>query len=102
KTKVVSFVAALVLCAGSAFARGERTDRQVFNDISTTVNQYSFFTIFDDVSAGVEGGVVTLTGKVTQPYKRDDIEKRVAKIDGVQRVMNRLEVLPVSGFDEEL
>ena len=43
-----------------------------------------------------------LTGKVTQPFKRDDIEKRVAKIDGVQHVTDRIEVLPLSGFDQEL
>jgi len=36
------------------------------------------------------------------PYKRDDIEKRVAKIDGVHEVRDRVRVLPVSTFDEEL
>ena len=92
----------LLLCAASALAQGDRKNLQVFNDISATVNRYTFFTIFDDVSASVENGTVTLIGKVTQPYKRDEIEKRVAKIDGVRRVVNRLEVLPVSSFDEEL
>ncbi len=102
KKIITSFVAALVLCAASAFAQSERKDLQVFNDISTAVNRYAFFTIFDDVSANVESGTVTLTGKVTQPYKRDEIEKRVAKIAGVEHVVNRLEVLPASGFDDEL
>ena len=102
KTTVASLVTALLLCAVSALAQGERKDLQVFNDISAAVNKYPFFTIFDDVSASVENGNVTLTGKVTQPYKRDEIEKRVAKIDGVQHVVNQLQVLPVSGFDEEL
>src|SRR6266566_4297154 len=83
KKIITSFVAALVLCAASAFAQSERKDLQVFNDISTAVNRYAFFTIFDDVSANMESGTVTLTGKVTQPYKRDEIEKRVAKIAGV-------------------
>jgi hyperosmotically inducible protein len=50
----------------------------------------------------VKDGVVTLTGKVTMPYKRDDIEKRVGKIAGVQSVVDKIEVLPVSQFDEEL
>ena len=88
--------------AGSAWAQSERKDLQVFNDISKTVNNYSFFTIFDDVNANVVNGNVTLTGKVTQPFKRDDIEKRVEKVDGVQHVNNRIEVLPVSIFDQEL
>lgn len=102
RTRLGLLVGALVLCAQAATAQVERKDLQVFNDISAAVNRYSFFTIFDDVSANVDQGTVTLTGKVTMPYKRDDIEKRVAKVDGVRQVVNRLEVLPVSGFDDEL
>jgi hyperosmotically inducible protein len=36
------------------------------------------------------------------PYKRDDIERRVAKIDGVRELNNQIEVLPVSAFDDDL
>ena len=53
-------------------------------DVATSVERYTQFTIFDDVSAKVNDGVVTLTGKVTMPYKRDDIAKRVAKVAGVE------------------
>jgi hyperosmotically inducible protein len=100
--KLGLLVAGLALSAQTATAQVERKDLQVFNDISSTVNRYAYFTIFDDVSANVENGVVTLTGKVTMPYKRDDIGKRVAKVDGVKRVDNRITVLPVSGFDDDL
>lgn len=86
----------------SGAVQPERKDLQVFNDISKTVNRYVYFTIFDDVSANVENGVATLTGKVTMPYKKSDIEKRVAKVDGVTKVINKIDVLPVSGFDDEL
>ena len=50
----------------------------------------------------MKDGVVTLTGKVTMPYKRNDIEKRVAKVDGVREVRDEITVLPVSQFDDEL
>jgi hyperosmotically inducible protein len=63
---------------------------------------YPQFTIFDDVSAVVTDGVVILQGKVTMPFKKNDIEKRVAKVPGVTRVDNRVSVLPVSQFDDEL
>ena len=46
--------------------------------------------------------VVTLQGKVTMPYKRTDLEKRVAKVAGVTKVNNQIEVLPASRFDDEL
>jgi osmotically-inducible protein OsmY len=80
----------------------QRKDLQVFNDVAKTVNRYAQFSIFDDVEIGVKDGVVTLTGKVTMPYKRDDIEKRVAKVDGVSQVRNQISVLPVSQFDDQL
>jgi len=50
----------------------------------------------------VSDGMVTLTGKVTMPYKRDDLGKRVAKVPGVREVDNRIGVLPVSQEDDRL
>lgn len=86
---------------GTAFAQ-PRKDLQIFNDVSRQVQRYVYFTVFDDVRASIDEGVVTLSGKVTMPFKANEIEKRVANVDGVTRVVNRLEVLPVSIFDDEL
>jgi hyperosmotically inducible protein len=101
-----SGVAALVLAAGLARPIPgdaiERKDLQVAKDVATSVDRYTQFTIFDDVNAYVKDGVVTLTGRVTMPYKRDDIEKRVARVDGVRSVRDSITVLPVSQFDDEL
>jgi hyperosmotically inducible protein len=88
--------------ASPALAQSGRKDLQVFNDVSAAVLRYASFTIFDDVGANVSSGVVVLTGKVTMPFKRTEIEKRIAKVPGVMRVENRITVLPVSRFDEEL
>ena len=101
--RVLAFTAGVALLAAAAFAdTGDRKDLQVFNDISKTVQRYSHFTVFDNVDANVKNGVVTLTGQVTMPFKRDDIEKRVARVDGVRQVNDRITVLPVSQFDDEL
>src|SRR6184192_1061457 len=97
--------AGLLLTANIALAGTSSVDRkdfQLFKDVATSVERYAQFTIFDDVSASVKDGVVTLTGKVTMPYKRDDIEKRVSKIDGVTSVRDNITVLPVSTFDDDL
>jgi len=66
------------------------------------VLRYPHFTIFDSVNAQIENGIVVLTGKVTMPYKRTDIERRVNRLSGITEVQNRIEVLPVSQFDDEL
>ena len=55
----------------------------MFNDIADQVNRYTQLTIFDSISASVDNGRVVLTGWVTMPYKRDDLEQRVRKVDGV-------------------
>ena len=101
--KLLLLCAAFVMMGGVLFADvGERKDLQVFNDISRTVNDYTQFTVFDDVDAVVKEGIVTLTGAVTMPHKRVDIEKRVAKIDGVVEVRNQINVLPASLSDDRL
>jgi hyperosmotically inducible protein len=86
----------------ATIAGAQPKDFQIFKDVAASVDRYTQFTIFDDVSASVKDGVVTLTGKVTMPYKHEDIAKRVAKVDGVLSVRDQIAVLPVSQFDEEL
>jgi len=95
--------AATVVLALSAPAwAADRKDLQVARDVSKQVLTYPQFSIFDAVHMQVSEGVVTLTGKVTMPYKKNDLAKRVAKIDGVHQVINQIDVLPVSQFDDEL
>ena len=102
--KMSLMAAALVLTTNAALAGSvePRKDFQVLKDVATSVERYTRFTIFDDISASVKDGVVTLTGKVTMPFKRDEIEKRVAKVNGVVTVRDDITVLPVSQFDDEL
>jgi hyperosmotically inducible periplasmic protein len=100
--------AAMAVCllaatgATASVVQPDRKDFQVAKDVATSVERYVHFTIFDDVSANVKDGNVTLTGRVTMPYKKDDIEKRIAKIDGVRSVRDDISVLPVSTFDDQL
>jgi hyperosmotically inducible periplasmic protein len=85
-----------------AAGHGSHSSQYVLDGVIRQINEYPQLTIFDFVGAAVEDGVVTLTGKVTMPYKRTDIEKRVARVDGVRKVRNEVQVLSVSRFDEEL
>ena len=93
---------ALALAAPVSAETTGRKDLQVLRDVSREVRQYSRFTVFDDVSAAVDNGVVTLMGKVTMPFKKDEIAAREARVEGVTDVRNELGVLPVSPFDDEL
>jgi hyperosmotically inducible protein len=97
---IIAIVAWLSSPAG-AFAQ-DRRDVRIADEVSRQLSRYAQFTIFDDVNAHIEEGIVTLTGKVTMPFKKNDIGKRVAGIDGVRELQNQIQVLPVSGFDDQL
>ena len=102
KKLVLGALALTLFTAPASAETGERKNLQILNDVSAQVQQYTRFTIFDDINASIENGVVTLTGRVTMPFKKNDIGARVAQVDGVRGVQNDIGVLPVSPFDDEL
>jgi osmotically-inducible protein OsmY len=62
-----------------------------------------FFGVFDWLEGFVEpDGTVTLRGEVVRPTTKSDAAKRVEKIEGVETVVNKIEVLPLSSFDDQL
>lgn len=75
--------------------RGEN-DQAVGEAVAAKLRRYVFFTIFDDVDVETAAGVATLTGYVTMPYKAQAMMKLASRVDGVQQVVDKLEVLPVS------
>src|SRR5258705_11226421 len=99
--RIIAAVTVVLALSAPAWA-ADRKDLQVARDVSKQVMTYPQFSIFDSVHMQINEGVVTLTGKVTMPYKKNDLEKRVAKIDGVHQVVNQMTVLPVSLFDDDL
>jgi hyperosmotically inducible periplasmic protein len=100
-TRLIVAIMVVLGLGSQALAQG-RENLQIFRDVSSQVLRYTQFTIFDSVHANVDNGTVTLTGKVTMPYKRTDLEKRVGRVAGVREVRNEIEVLPVSIYDDEL
>ena len=86
----------------SQAAAADTEHLQLFRAVQKQVLNYTHFTIFDSVNMQINEGTVTLTGWVTMPYKKNDIERRVSRVDGVDRVINNIKELPVSQFDDEL
>ena len=81
--------------------RGE-SDERIAAQVATKLQRYVFFTIFDDANVEVDDGVVTLTGRVTMPYKAEAFADLAAHVPGVQEVRNDVRTLPVSRFDDQL
>lgn len=59
-----------------------------------------YLNVFDDISFRVDGNTVTLFGEVTQPILKSDAGSVVKRVEGVARVENQIEVLPLSTFDD--
>ena len=78
------------------------SDRKLAERVADQTRRSSYFTVFDDVEIGVDNGVVTLTGYVTQPIKSEDLARRASHVDGAQEFINHLEVLPASLGDDRL
>lgn len=62
-----------------------------------------YYSMFDDLEYSVQGRTVTLTGDVTSFHSetRMDAEKAVKRIEGVEKVVNNIRVLPPAPFDEQ-
>ena len=101
--RVAAVAAVVLLGSASAFAETSEGKLQIFKEIQKQVNRYAYFTIFDDVEAAIEDdGVVILSGSVTMSFKKKEIVKRVARVEGVTHVEDAIDVLPVSRFDDQL
>lgn len=61
-----------------------------------------YYGIFDNLSYRVDGNTVVLLGEVTRPTLKSDAERVVRRIEGVERVENRIQVLPLSPFDDSI
>ena len=61
-----------------------------------------YYSVFDNLAFKVEGDTVTLEGQVVRPTLKSDAENVVKNIEGIGRVVNNIEVLPLSPMDDQI
>jgi hyperosmotically inducible protein len=81
---------------------GAQGQDRILREVRHELVMLPYYGVFDNLAYGVDGHTVTLTGQVTKPTLRSDAENAVRRIEGVMRVMNRIEVLPLSTIDDQL
>ena len=92
-----------ILSAASAPAAGSdvnRTDSALAERIRKELVTLPFYGIFDNLAFQVDGGKVTLLGQVTRPTLQSSAANVVKRLEGVTEVVNNIEVLPLSPFDD--
>jgi|HubBroStandDraft_6_1064221.scaffolds.fasta_scaffold274759_2 hyperosmotically inducible protein len=103
----------VVLSMGSALDAATRSksqppadpaSRQVWlaEQVRHKLAMIPWYSVFDNLEYRVDGNTVTLRGQVTRPVIKGDAESSVKKIGTVEEVVNQIEVLPPSAFDNQV
>ena len=109
KLRIGSFACVLAL-SSVAFAQkgadryatgGTAANDRVSREVRHELVMLPYYGVFDNLAYKVEGSNVTLIGQVTNPVLKSDAENVVKRIEGVTHVTNQIQVLPVSGFDNQ-
>jgi|HubBroStandDraft_6_1064221.scaffolds.fasta_scaffold1032017_1 hyperosmotically inducible protein len=103
KRVTLAKVAAMMAMALSApmFAKNPVPDT-IENKVRHELVMIPYLNLFDDISFRVDNGVVTLFGDVTQPVLKSEAGNVVKHIEGVARVDNTINVLPLSPMDDRI
>lgn len=105
KGKLIAVVAAIAIAASAAVAApasSTSTDFQLMSKVRKQLVMIPSYGVFDNLAYKIDGSTVTLYGQVVRPTTRKEAEKRVARLEGVERVVNKIEVLPLSTFDDSI
>jgi hyperosmotically inducible protein len=61
-----------------------------------------YYGVFDNLVYQLDGRTVILTGQVTNPSLKPDAARAVKKVEGVEKVINNIEILPPSPMDQQI
>src|SRR6266568_5348965 len=95
-------ILALVSCSGLYSADNKRGADRITKEVRHELVMLPYYNVFDNLAYKVDGSTVTLMGQVTRPTLKSDAERVVKGIEGVEKVVNKIEVLPLSPNDERI
>ncbi len=84
------------------FMPGESDDSRLAREVRHELVMLPYYGVFDDIAFRVDGTTVTLFGAVVRPNLKSDAENVTKKVEGVTRVVNQIEVLPLSPMDDQI
>jgi hyperosmotically inducible protein len=105
RSRLLMLVALAVTSVLSAPAQREvpaRAVGRIQKEVRHEILMLPYYDVFDNITYRVSGYDVTLMGQVTRPTLKRDAENVVKQIEGVEKVVNQIEVLPPSPMDEGL
>jgi hyperosmotically inducible periplasmic protein len=91
-----------VQSADRTINRGGQPQDRITREVRHELVMLPYYGVFDNLAYKVDGNTVTLFGQVTRPTLKSDAEHAVKGIEGVERVNNQIEVLPLSSMDDRI
>jgi hyperosmotically inducible periplasmic protein len=88
--------------AGTNALQSNQSQDRVTREVRHELVMLPYYGVFDNLAYSVNSGVVTLYGQVTNPTLKSDAGNSVKGIEGVTRIDNRIEVLPLSPMDDQI
>jgi hyperosmotically inducible periplasmic protein len=81
-----------------------QTEAEIAQKITRAILTDPYYGVFDSLGYRIEGRTVILTGQVTaaDSILKSNLEKAAKKIEGVDKVVNNIEVLPPSPSDDQI
>jgi hyperosmotically inducible periplasmic protein len=86
----------------NASERGSVSENRIAREVRHELVMLPYYGVFDNLAFTVNGSTVTLLGQVTRPTLKSDAENVVKHIEGVDRVINNIKVLPLSPNDDRI
>ena len=95
----------------AAFGQADQKDKtqlagpaqaRIQKEVRHELLMLSYFGVFDDIAFQVNGATVTLLGSVTRPTLKSDAENAIKHIEGVEHIVNNIDVLPPFPMDDQL
>jgi hyperosmotically inducible protein len=100
--RAIALLSALAVCAGVVSAQSEKARANLIREVRHELVMLPYYGVFDNLAFQVDGYTVTLRGQVTRPTLKSDAGNVVKAIEGVEKVVNEIEVLPVSPQDDRI
>lgn len=99
RCSVAKFMIPLALFAAIGVAADTHSlGRQVRHELV----MLPYYSVFDNFTYQVDGSTVVLAGQVTRPTLKSGAERVVERVEGVGKVVNKIEVLPLSSSDDQI
>lgn len=90
------------LLAMTTFAADRTPEQRLAHQVRHELVLLPFYGVFDNLMFELRGRTVVLKGQVARPSLKPDAERAARSVEGVENVINQIEVLPVSPNDDRI